>query len=385
MLPAIFQSPPKTSDGEAVPPPFVLELRSRELQNDGTFTPEAAVLLTPALLESGLLLALSPTELQTLLMVLSCVTSNGNFIATSEALASRLRLWPGQMRGRLEKLMARTWNGEPLLRSQTTESGLRLFAPSSALFTVRRTLVFAAPEGTGDTSKRFATRLERPAALQHQGARLVGGLREAVVEHSRAAYGRPRAEVEAEINRFLSRDPFLSREAQPNPQGEQLPNNSEPLTPEEMAKQKLGGRLTAAGLGAEQARFLVDSFPAQTIERQLEYLPYRHARNPAGMLVASIEGDYAPPLGMRAASSPSVRQDAEIPERSAAEAAMEELPREDLDAHGEVLPLVTPSPFIVPTSSVLEGIGSPWSPQETEPDARSDDAQGVADESVADA
>jgi hypothetical protein len=317
--------------------PFVLERRSVDLQSDGTFTPEATVWLTPALLESGLLLRLTPTELQTLLLVLCGVTSNGDFVATSEFLAGALRLWPGQMRARLERLVGLQWQGEPLLRCQSTASGLRLFAPSPLLLSVRHSLVFPAPE-------RGGAPLEVPAIVQQAGVHIGGGHRETVVEHSRSAYGRPRAEVEAEINRFLSlgKNPAtLWPGTTPTGAGDEPVEEAEPPTPEEMAKRELARRLMAVGLGTEQARFLVDSFPSEIIERQLEYLPYRHARSPVGMLVASIEGDYAPPLAMRHAKPPVV------PEAEAAQPNTDspEQPRseENTQAEPDAVPVSLPA------------------------------------------
>jgi len=274
--------------------PFVLELRSENLQSNGAFTPSAAVWVTPALRESGLIALLSPEEWQTLLLVVSCVTSNGRFIASAELLAPQLRLWPRPMRARLHRLARRRWKGEPLLLSQTTESGLRLFMPSPALFEVRHSLVFPAPA-------RGNAPLEVPPLLQEQGTRLIGGVRDQVIDHSRAAYTRSRAEVEAEINQRMGYDRVKDGRMSATQEAAEQENEATraPLTSEEAARRELAQRLRGQGLSQEQAFSLVEAYSAERIEAQLLYLPYRRARHPAGMLIAAIEGDYAAPLGMR--------------------------------------------------------------------------------------
>jgi hypothetical protein len=177
-------------------PPFELELRYLDLQPDGTFTPSAAVLVTPAFAESGLLKLLSPEEMQTLLLLLSSITANGTFVATAETLAPSLGTWAGQMRSRLERLISRKWDGEPMLRCYTTETGLRLFSPSPSLFEVRRSQITPAPDIPG-------VPLEMPLPWRPEEVRTASVPRETIIAHSRETYGRPRAEVEAEINRFL--------------------------------------------------------------------------------------------------------------------------------------------------------------------------------------
>lgn len=255
--------------------PFALELRHEDLKPSGDFTPSAAVLVTDALRSSGLVQALDAAEFQTLLLVLSCVTANGGFAATPELLAPVAGVPVFRMLGRLRRLASLSWREEPLLIEQGTESGLRLFQPSRHLLDVRRSLIFPAPERAGAP-------LAMPQELGHNAPVQSAALsrREAVIAHSRATYGRPRAEVEASIERFLRGEP-------------------EPTTPEEEARLRLRRRLTDTGLTGEQADRLLAGFPAAAIEQQLEWLPYRHARNPAGLLLAAIEGGYEAPPGLR--------------------------------------------------------------------------------------
>jgi hypothetical protein len=97
----------------------------------------------------------------------------------------------------------------------------------------------------------------------------------------------------------------------------------ESATPEEAARRNLERRLTEAGLTSHQARSLLDSYPEDRIETQLWYLPHRNARYPAGMLIASIEGDYAAPLGARIEPAIEATEQSENPRTDSAEPARE--------------------------------------------------------------
>lgn len=243
--------------------PFILEHRRLYPRPDGGFTPDAAVIIPSTLRSNGLLAALDPEDVEVLLAVLSGATANGGFVATPETVGEALGIGAEAAYVRLHRLASAVWRDGPLLSEQREESGLRLFAPSAQLFEVRT--VEVAPPGA----------LARPAeALRSH--------RDEVLAHSRASYGRPRVAVEAEIDRFLL--------------GEE-----EPKSPEEAARFALRRRLLGAGLTREQADRLLDAFAASEIERQLDWLPHRHARNPAGYLIAAVEGDYEEPPALRRA------------------------------------------------------------------------------------
>ena len=49
----------------------------------------------------------------------------------------------------------------------------------------------------------------------------------------------------------------------------------------------------------ERADSLLDRFDLERIQHQLDWLPYRKVRNPAGFIVAAVEGDYEKPLALR--------------------------------------------------------------------------------------
>jgi hypothetical protein len=295
---AVFSSSSTHTSSSTLP--LILELRAHLVQPSGDFTPDAAVLVTPSLRESGLLAALSPQEWHTLSLLLACVTANGDFIATADSLATSVGIGAGQMRARLAMLFKQRWRGEPLLRVHTTESGLRLFMPAPGLFAVRHCQTVSPGE---DQSPRQTLSWNGQGVMSRHNPIVPGATREEIVKRSRATYARPRAEVEGEINFFLRRKSF----ADTNKTGIHVSNlgvaediqSEAPLSPETLARQELERRLLEVGLSAEQVRRVQESYSAERIERQLDYLGYRHARHPAGMLLAAIEGDYEAPVGMR--------------------------------------------------------------------------------------
>jgi hypothetical protein len=48
-------------------------------------------------------------------------------------------------------------------------------------------------------------------------------------------------------------------------------------------------------VAAETVRSLLRDYPTGRIARQLSWLPHRNAKNPAGLLVQAIRGDWSPP------------------------------------------------------------------------------------------
>lgn len=58
---------------------------------------------------------------------------------------------------------------------------------------------------------------------------------------------------------------------------------------------KLGRELTAVGLNPTQVVSLVSLYPEERIRRQLDWLPERHAKNPAALLIRAVEQDWEAP------------------------------------------------------------------------------------------
>ncbi len=320
--------PTESSPAARVSAPFVVEDRLEEVKTTGAFTPRAALWLSPSLGESGLLSELSSGELHLLLGVLSCLTPNGTFLATSGRVAGALGLSHRVARQGLEALCLRLWHGLPLLHSHATASGMRFFTPSFHLLETRRSVVGPAPVG----DERAQAPEPPPAASQRPtGAQAVrnstGSAREAVVAHSRALYARPRAEVEAEIEAFFASaraarglapsrlpgarqaTPQVPSRVEATPPAQTAPPGSAntpeveaapeaAFTPEAREWLVLKRALVAVGVPDYRAGELLDTYPRGRIRRQLEWLPLRGARNPVAYLLAAIEQDYQAPPGV---------------------------------------------------------------------------------------
>lgn len=60
---------------------------------------------------------------------------------------------------------------------------------------------------------------------------------------------------------------------------------------------RLAKRLKQVGIHDDTIQELLVHYPQETIQKQLSYLPYRNATNPAGLLVKAIKADWSPPTG----------------------------------------------------------------------------------------
>ena len=79
------------------------------------------------------------------------------------------------------------------------------------------------------------------------------------------------------------------------PIGEFQPNALNPDDIPLSERDQLILELVHVGVSLRKAESLVRRFPALTIQRQLDWLPYRSARRPASMIIAAIENDYDEP------------------------------------------------------------------------------------------
>ena len=100
--------------------------------------------------------------------------------------------------------------------------------------------------------------------------------REAVIAHSRARYAHTRADVERQIAEMMG-----WKEEGDGPEA------------------KLRRRFLGTGLLREQIDLLIERYPRERIERQIDWLPYRNAKSPARYLLAAIENDYEAPVTVR--------------------------------------------------------------------------------------
>ncbi len=300
--------------------PFTVYIQHLDKQLNGRFRPHAVVGFHAGLRASGFLASLPAEELRTLLFLLSFVTPNGDIAPTLPQLSEAMRVSQPKARARLERLQDLQWQGAEIVRSHQV-GPWETFSP--------------VPELVPQVAERvqgWQTLLAQPPPLT--GVR-PGGSREAVIEHSRRTYGRPREEVEREIRAFYGyREPDESPAMVPQ-------QSARPLSEEEEATRQ---QLLSAGLTDEQADSLLARFDWVRIGRQLQWLPYhRRVRNVAGFLIAAIEEDYEmPPMLRRQAVmngtlAPEEDSPAEVPEPSEPEsAAVPPLDASSLDA--ETLP-----------------------------------------------
>ena len=242
--------------------PFVIYTRHRDKQRDVAWRPDAFMGFSSGLRTSGFLAALPAEELKSLLYLLSFVTPNGQIMPSVLQLAEAFHLSQGKTHRRLERLLQMNWADEPLLYYRRFESGLDAFVPQAGLFTFEEESVVMD---------------EQPRSPLYRAAS-----REAIIAHNRQAYARPRAEVEAMV-------------------ASQLRPVNEPAKPAvkfTAEQQKVAGQLRGLGVNDEQIESLLTRFEVPCIQRQMDWLPYRHAKNPASFLIAAIERDYEAPRGL---------------------------------------------------------------------------------------
>lgn len=209
-------------------------------------------------------------------------------------LASAMHVSQTKARSRMQRLTELRWQDRPLVTALKHGNGLEAFMPTPGLIPVRE-------ENT-------------PTAPPANGTPFTAAPREAVIAFSRERYARPRAQVEREIAELngweLPEEPEPPHEAEPpqSPQSSpaELPTESPDAPkahtgalPQQKPAASLRRRLENCGLTREQAEKLLTAYNRERIERQLEWLPFRNAKNPAGYLLSAIERNYAEPLALR--------------------------------------------------------------------------------------
>jgi hypothetical protein len=233
--------------------PFLIELRQEHRRHTSLFVPAASLQITPALRTSGLLHTLEPDALKNLLYLLTFLSPEGRPQASLFHLAEAMQSSHSKIKARMQRLCQVRWQGEPVIIESQSENGYLVYCLHPRLINYRH-----APE-------------IKPIPTPKSNSR------DRVIAHSRQHYARPRAEVERIVAEQLGQDISETEE-----------------------ERRLRFRLESNGLNSEQARSLILSYDSEVIERQLEWLPYRQAKNPAGYLVAAVEGDYDEPRPLRA-------------------------------------------------------------------------------------
>lgn len=241
-------------------PPFSIFIEHKNA-TQGHWEPAAFIKLTGSLRTSGFLFSLPPEDLRNFLLLLTFLTANGSCAPTLSQVAEGLRMSEFRARLHLKRLTARRWLDQPIVLPARYGGGVEAYMLMPGLLPVEE-------------------EQEKPAP--QQAIRAVP--REQVIALSRQRYARPRAEVERMIEAQLregrrGEESDKATIAESNPVREQL---------------------IAAGLEAAQADYLIAHFDSLRIQRQLQWLPYRAVKNPAGFLIAAIKDNYEAPATMRA-------------------------------------------------------------------------------------
>ena len=234
--------------------PFLIEIRQERPQPNGSFIPAASLKVTEYLRTSGLLHILEADELKCLMYLLTFLTPEGNCTVSSPILASGMKVSTNQAKARMHRLAKRRFLENAIITEVAHDNGLFTYS----------------------LHPRWVGYEHLTVSQPHAMSPLRAAPRSVVVAHSRQQYARPRAEVEKMVAEQLGHDSTETEE-----------------------EKKLRIRLENAGLNGQQAKDTIASHPADAIAQQLDWLPHRNAKNPAGYLMAAIEGRYQEPRAIR--------------------------------------------------------------------------------------
>jgi len=234
--------------------PFLVEIRQERPERNGSFVPASSLKVTESFRTSGLLQALEPDDLKSLIYLLTFLTPEGHCTVSSPILASGMQLSTNQAKARMHRLAKRRFMENAIITEVAHQNGLFTYS----------------------LHPRWIAYEHLAVSPPHPTSPLQAAPRSVVIAHSRQQYARPRAEVEQMIAEQLGHD-----------------------TTETEEEKKLRIRLENAGLNSQQAKDTIAAHPADAIAQQLDWLPHRNAKNPAGYLLAAIEGRYQEPKAIR--------------------------------------------------------------------------------------
>jgi hypothetical protein len=240
--------------------PFVIVHEQEDRERNGTFRPAASLKVLPALRTSGLLKALPAAEFKTLLCLLTFLSPNGEISPSLPEMATAMGVSEREMRDRMERLCAFSWQGKALIMCVARETALPAYTLVPDVLVAHEHMAYS-EEATAPPMRAVS--------------------REVLIAQSRERYARPRAEVEQEIEQQFQRGTGL------------------PEIDEDEALADLRRRLIAVGVANEQVSILFSRYDSQAIAQQLDWLPYRHANSPARYLFAAIQNDYQAPPSVR--------------------------------------------------------------------------------------
>lgn len=244
--------------------PFLIEIRQDRPRPNGRFVPAASLKIMEELRTSGLLHDLPAEDLKSLVYLLTFLSPEGNCTVSLPILTSAMRASSHQVKERMHRLAEFRFQEMHIITEIKHESGLYTYSLHPRLVAYEH-LTTSEPHSTSP---------------------IVTGSRDRVIANTRTYYATPRAEAERIIAGQL---------------GHAIPETDIPEhdTPETDEQRKLRVRLENVGLTTDQATEVLSTYAADVIAQQLDWLPYRKAKNPAGYLLAAIDGGYKEPRALR--------------------------------------------------------------------------------------
>ena len=254
-------------------PPLCIVLEKLDLTPDGHFRPSAFIKFTKTFRTLGLLHTLPAEELKSFFTLLSFLTPNGDCSPTLAQLASAMRLSQTKTKARMQRMCQFRFDGEPLIVASTRGDNQETYA----------------------LSHKLVPAIEQPVE-EPKPQTLQSVPREQIIEYSRNRYAKTREEVEKQIAELNGWDvpPLVVKQTDDAATEPASQNEAE-----HPHRKELRRRLQNAGIAPDQIEYLLTTFDIERIEKQLGWLPHRHARNPSAYLVAAIVHDYEEPIYRR--------------------------------------------------------------------------------------
>jgi len=234
--------------------PFLIEIRQDRPRPNGRFVPVASLKITEKFRTSGLLHDLPPEDLKSLVYLLTFLSPEGNCMVSLPILTSAMRVSSHQVKECMHRLAEFKFQDMNVITEIKYESGLYTYSLHPRLVAYEH-LTTSEP---------------------HPTSPIITGSRQRVIDNTRKHYATPRAEAERMVAEQL---------------GYGMPETEE--------QRKLRIRLENVGLTTEQASEVLSTYAIDVIAQQLDWLPYRKAKNPAGYLLAAIDGGYKEPRAIR--------------------------------------------------------------------------------------
>ncbi len=263
-----------------------------------------------AVRSSGLLAFLSPEELQTLIALLTFVNESGRCKLSSRTLAQTLNLSESQAQVRLRNLCQVRWHNRPLAIRENDRDAGQFLPGSYRIMDVEGLAVL--PGGTrqpGNESHGGSNRDGVDAGgSSHVGPSRDGSKLEGA-EENMAGIRRQAGKADTGERAPTSEALYTSAHNLP-PAKTRITGNSCVVASNINNKHTTGDKdeavntdkrkrtlrkLLGYGVSGSTASQILDKYPIERISGQLEMLPFRNAKEPAGMLIKAIRDDWAAP------------------------------------------------------------------------------------------